>query len=304
MSKHLHVGLSAVLIAGGLLWLSTIIWPIHPTATWRWVPELQASAFLGAVVLFVGVGVLTSVRRGFVFGLVVLLALLVVPRIPAAFFSPDATTHTRVFALNTYFAGADDGQVAQVINELRPDIVFLSETNPEEVATVARGTGMIALTKADPGPEGADGVAALVTPQFGKESGAFGEVVTGVTRFQMPRVYAPLRDNSQFVGIHNVAPVGSDRSAWVDGLSRLTEWSNDKKKLVVAGDFNATRGHRGFREFALTSCTGHFAQTPTWPSSTPVIRLDHILTTGQCLDGGAVKVAGTDHRGVWADVTT
>lgn len=304
MSKHLHVGLSAVLIAGGLLWLSTIIWPIHPTATWRWVPELQASAFLGAVVLFVGVGVLTSVRRGFMFGLVVLLALLVVPRIPAAFFSPDASTHTRVFALNTFFGKANDQNTAEAINRLRPDIVFLSETNPDEVDNVARATGMIPLTTADPGAGGADGVAALITPQFGEDTGAFADMVTGVTRFQMPRVYAPLRNNSQFVGIHNVAPIATDRGAWIDDLSKLTEWSNKEKKLVVAGDFNATRGHPRFRDFALTSCTGHFAHTPTWPSDTPAIRLDHILTTGECLDGGTVKIEGTDHRAVWADVTT
>ncbi|MGP5660208.1 endonuclease/exonuclease/phosphatase family protein [Corynebacterium falsenii] len=298
------MGLSATLIVCGLLWLSTIIWPVYPTATWRWVPELQASAFVGGVMLFVGVGVLTSFRRGFVFGLVALIALLVVPRVPSISFFSDAATPTRVFALNTFFGAADDRKVAEVINELRPDVVFLSETNPEEVHNVAQATGMIALTKADPGEGGADGVAALMTPQFGEETGAFAEMVTGVTRFQMPRVYAPLRDNSQFVGIHNVAPIATDRGAWIDDLSKLTEWSNEKRKLVVAGDFNATRGHPRFRDFNLTSCTGHFAHTPTWSSSTPVIRLDHILTTGDCLDGGTVKVKGTDHRAVWADVTT
>ena len=71
----------------------------------------------------------------------------------------------------------------------------------------------------------------------------------------------------------------------------------------MAGDFNATRLHPRFRDINLEDCTGHMAHTPSWPSVLPVLRLDHIMTTGECHSGGQVAVAGTDHRGVWADIS-
>jgi len=173
-----------------------------------------------------------------------------------------------------------------------------------------------------PGPSGAEGVAILVRPE--QDYSSQGDL--GLTQFQMPSVLLGGSGGSgglgkrpagtQIVGAHPLTPMPDTVESWDQGLQNLGGWIDEfvaenpteeaesaSKGLVVAGDFNATRAHPRFRALGIQDCTGHLAHTPTWPAKLPVLRLDHILTTGQCHDGGQFRVAGTDHRGVWADIT-
>jgi len=309
-----------------LLWLSTVAWPPGLTATWPYVGLLQATVFVAAVGAVFGIGLLSSFARAGAFALVALLLVVVVPRVPAPFL-PDANSDSlRVVALNTYFQHAEDAQIVERLEELDPDVVILSETSPEETEAVIEGTELVAagagLAGIRPGPSGAEGVAILVRPE--QDYSSQGDL--GLTQFQMPSVLLGGSGGSgglgkrpagtQIVGAHPLTPMPDTVESWDQGLQNLGGWIDEfvaenpteeaesaSKGLVVAGDFNATRAHPRFRALGIQDCTGHLAHTPTWPAKLPVLRLDHILTTGQCHDGGQFRVAGTDHRGVWADIT-
>ena len=314
------------MLAVSLLWLSTVAWPPGLTATWPYVGMLQATVFMAAVGAVFGIGLLSSFTRAGAFALVAVLLVVAVPRIPAPFL-PDANSDSlRIVALNTYFQHADDTQIVDQLGALDPDVVILSETSPEETAAVIKGTGLVAAGAGGgdqlgirPGPSGAEGVAILVRPE--QEYQPQGDL--GLTQFQMPSVLlggpGGLGGGSagtQIVGAHPLTPMPDTVESWDQGLQNLGGWIDEflaenpaeeaesaSKGLVVAGDFNATRAHPRFRALGIQDCTGHLAHTPTWPAKLPVLRLDHILTTGQCHDGGQFRVAGTDHRGVWADIT-
>ena len=83
---------------------------------------------------------------------------------------------------------------------------------------------------------------------------------------------------------------------------------------LVAGDFNAARDHRPFRELlaaGLVDCAD-VSQNRSWPGFTwpaegralPVMRLDHVLVsrTATVRMTRAIRVPRTDHRGVLAAV--
>lgn len=299
---------SAPMLVISILWLSTVIWPPNVTAHWPFVSALQASAFCAAITAVFAVGLFRSALRAFLFALIAVVLVAAVPRIPALFVSDATVDSVRVLALNTYLGQADDHAIAERVKELKPDVLILSETNPDEVEQVASETTMVPTTTAEPGKGGADAVVILL--RQGSDFGAHQDL--GLTRFQNPMVTRPVLTpggkSLHVVGTHLVAPIGNDRPEWDQELKSIAEWTDGKKAtgasgVIVAGDFNATRSHPRFRDINLKDCTGHMAHTPTWPTVMPVLRLDHIMTTGTCHGAGTVRVAGTDHRGVWADIT-
>ncbi len=79
---------------------------------------------------------------------------------------------------------------------------------------------------------------------------------------------------------------------------------------VVAGDFNATRDHRPFRELPAAgfldcadSSQNRFRPGFTWPSL-PVMRQDHVLVsrTATVPMARTMRVPSTDHHGVLVDI--
>ena len=93
------------------------------------------------------------------FAVIAILAASIVPRIPA-FSLFQSTPMLRVMSLNTYFGGAVDTEIADIVNEVNPDVLILAETNPLEASAVARATDMRVMTDVDPG-DGADGTTML-----------------------------------------------------------------------------------------------------------------------------------------------
>lgn len=313
-----HRGLCVVLVSIGVVWLSSTLWPANPTGAWPFVAELQASAFLGAILIAVGGAVLRSIRRAFLVAVVGVLVVVLVPRIPLPF-PADGEHSTRVMSLNTQFGRANDSQIIEHVKEIEPDVLVLEETNPSEALTVAKGARYTLLNEPRPGRSGAGGVSLLVSSEYLaklSEGGGYRvREVPGLTEFQMPVLQLP--NGGRIVGVHAVAPMGPSRAAWESELERVGAWSEPLRvaaeraeddsstpipHLVIAGDFNSTRAHPRLRSFDMVSCTGYVAHRPTWPSSAPVIRIDHVLSTADCAGGGVAKVDGTDHLAVWADV--
>ena len=76
----------------------------------------------------------------------------------------------------------------------------------------------------------------------------------------------------------------------------------------MAGDFNSSQTHPGFRKVADRMTDAHRAAgqgwVRTWPIGSrvpPFIQLDHVLMRGlEVVDAGTVTIADTDHRAIWA----
>jgi endonuclease/exonuclease/phosphatase (EEP) superfamily protein YafD len=115
-------------------------------------------------------------------------------------------------------------------------------------------------------------------------------------------------------GVHPRPPVGRNVRRWQQELAAIRSALVDTDgQQVVAGDFNASRDHRPFRDLlaaGFLDC-GDVARRRPWPGFTwpagrwipCTMRLDHVLVSR---DGAAVRasrvirVPGTDHRGVLA----
>lgn len=116
------------------------------------------------------------------------------------------------------------------------------------------------------------------------------------------------------LSFHSKAPLGNGSARfWSDDLALVGRLMADHpRSLVVAGDFNATRDHRQFRDL-LTGGFSDAAQDAgaglafTFPAKrfrVPIAGLDHILL-GRGLTGLAVRTArqaGSDHKAVIATV--
>jgi endonuclease/exonuclease/phosphatase family metal-dependent hydrolase len=115
--------------------------------------------------------------------------------------------------------------------------------------------------------------------------------------------------------VHVVAPLKGRQREWHEELRRLgLGLRGVAGPQVVAGDFNASRDHRPFRDLLAVSgfadC-GDIARDPSWPGLTwpsdrrwlpPVMRLDHVLVSPglTARQVRTVAVPGTDHMGVLA----
>ena len=129
--------------------------------------------------------------------------------------------------------------------------------------------------------------------------------------------------------VHPVAPTRGHADIWQRELAliRQTLTTVDEPQ-VVAGDFNASRDHRPFRDllaagFRDCADSGQRRSWPgfTWPTAgrvipvtrfpwptarrmLPVMRLDHVLVsrTATVRMTRAIRVPQTDHHGVLADI--
>jgi endonuclease/exonuclease/phosphatase family metal-dependent hydrolase len=124
-------------------------------------------------------------------------------------------------------------------------------------------------------------------------------------RLQVPKA----RDVVLRVVHVDVPSLGSTR-LWLRMLEELPATEPDVLR-IIAGDFNATLDHspfravldRGYADVADRAGQGLHA---TWPSDRPLgIAIDHVLVDRRIgVDAvDIVRVAGTDHRAVVADLT-
>jgi endonuclease/exonuclease/phosphatase (EEP) superfamily protein YafD len=318
-----------------LVWASTPLWRVTgelPDRLARFVPAAQAGfvvALLGALLCLVVVCWQAWRRRSaWSAALAVLLAVAVVLPVVLATTRAGAPGETddggsagvtgetgetlRVMALNTFFNGADDASIIDETRRLDPDVLVLTETSSAEVSTVARGTGLTATAPVEEGG-GASGTAVLVRQDAPAPSDVTGE--HGLTGHQTPSVRLSAPAPVDVYGVHTRPPAFSDLVAgWREDLGRLAGgFDGQRIPLVLAGDFNASVAHPEFRDVlghaGLTRCEDsggvhRLAGEPTWPDRAPLVRIDHVLVRGAtCTDAGTVRVGGTDHRGVWADIS-
>jgi endonuclease/exonuclease/phosphatase (EEP) superfamily protein YafD len=114
--------------------------------------------------------------------------------------------------------------------------------------------------------------------------------------------------------VHPAAPVNRQEPQWQRDLETIRlALAEHTGPHLVAGDFNASRDHRVFRDIlrsGFVDCAD-VAQQRHWPGFTwpadrrypPLMRLDHVLgSQAGCVvhEARTMRIPGTDHRGVLA----
>ena len=115
-------------------------------------------------------------------------------------------------------------------------------------------------------------------------------------------------------GVHTKAPMRRNVRRWQQELAAIqSTLVNSDGQQVIAGDFNASRDHRPFRDLlaaGFLDCADAARRRPwpgfTWPAGRgipSVMRLDHVLVSRGSATVHAsqvIRVPRTDHRGVLA----
>jgi endonuclease/exonuclease/phosphatase (EEP) superfamily protein YafD len=116
----------------------------------------------------------------------------------------------------------------------------------------------------------------------------------------------------ELVAVHTIQPL-ADLGTLRRQLAELhTLADRHPGPLVLAGDFNATPQHRGFRNLLSGGLTdshidGGRGLARTWPANLPVppfALLDHVLVSPELVtrDVDELRLPGSDHRGVRAEL--
>lgn len=115
--------------------------------------------------------------------------------------------------------------------------------------------------------------------------------------------------------VHSHAPMRGHADIWQRELAAIRQaLAAVDGPQVVAGDFNASRDHRPFRDLLAAGFRDCADSSPhrswpgfTWPTEgrmLPVMRLDHVLVsrTATVRMARAIRVPRTDHHGVLATI--
>lgn len=236
------------------------------------------------------------------------------PELLAAEAVPSAArsaARLRLFDANVYASNRDVGGYAEEIRRRRPDIVVLQEATPAFLAALD-ATGALdelphRLTVARTDP-----FAAAVASRWQLRED---DVLSVGGRPILLRATVDVAGTAiRLFAFHAVAPVGGDREAWIGHLAALgTAVAAERRPVLVAGDFNATWGHRSFRKLLDGGLTDGAAARGksyqmTWPRDRrvvpPLARIDHVLTTKGLVvtDITTGEGRGSDHRPLVATV--
>lgn len=222
-----------------------------------------------------------------------------------------AALHFRVFSANVYAYNATPGPISEEIRAAAPDVVFLQEAGPGFVKAVDDSGAIAALPYRVTVPR-EDPFAGLLASRWPLVDT---EVVNLAGRPIIVRATAMTEQGPvRLYSVHTISPVSGARPKWADELHHVAAAvRTERGPLVVAGDFNATWGNKGFGEVLGAGLTDAAAARGrplqmTWPRNhpwiPPLIRIDHILTSAG-LAVTAIRTGrgqGSDHRPLIADV--
>jgi endonuclease/exonuclease/phosphatase (EEP) superfamily protein YafD len=275
---------------------------------WYTLVALALTPFAAAAGLLLG-GLALALRRWWVGGtalvLAVALAVLVVPRLSA---SDQREVHgktLRVLASNLLYGQADPKAVVDLVREQRIDVLNLVELTPRAVDGLT-AAGLFQL---------------LPYRVLHPAAGAFGSGIvsrfpltevnlTGDSAAKQPGAQADLGDGvvAEIVAVHPISP-DVDTPQWEREIKDLSRAAGEHGLRILAGDFNATLDHAAFRTVLSRGYNDAAEErgsglTPTWPSSSPVVTIDHVVVDNRAAvqDYRVFDVAGSDHRAVFAEV--
>ncbi|MFF1608157.1 endonuclease/exonuclease/phosphatase family protein [Amycolatopsis sp. NPDC058278] len=275
---------------------------------WYTLVALSLTPYAAAAGLLVG-GLSLALRRWWTGGVALVLALaLAVLVLPRASASEQRDVHgktLRVLASNLLYGRADPKAVVDLVREQRIDVLNLVEMTPAAVSrlTAAGLFDLLPHRVLHPAP-GAFG-SGIVSRFPLKEVN-----LTGDSAAKQPGAEADLGDGvvAEIVAVHPISP-DVDSRGWEREIKDLSQPAGEHGLRILAGDFNATLDHaayrtvlaRGYRDAAEERGEG---LTPTWPSSLPVVTIDHVAVDNRAavLDYRVFDVTDSDHRAVFAEV--
>jgi endonuclease/exonuclease/phosphatase (EEP) superfamily protein YafD len=295
-----------------------------PLVAVRWV---DSGAFLVAVlqsvvplsgllvaVLFLGAAVTRRWRITVAAG--VLLTICLTLAVPTVFGHTVAPGRQElvVMSANLEFGGADARSLVTAVRAHRADVLVLAEVTPDAVARL-RAAGLDTLLAGSVGQAqtGAGGtIVRSRLPMTLVDPGT--DARRPAQTFDQPVVSIRAASGDVVLrAVHTLPPqVAHPAAGWRSTLADLQTWrerQSTSRPLVMAGDFNSSYGHPGFRHLAETMTDSHYAAgegwVRTWPQGRrflrPFIQLDHVLTRGMdVVDAGQVRLPKTDHAAVWA----
>nr|WP_323448824.1 endonuclease/exonuclease/phosphatase family protein [Streptomyces sp. YSPA8] len=297
--------------AGLLLVVPTVVVACRAADTDGVTPVPQLLAFLPWLLVPAGVALVLALlarwRVGLVWSVVVLAvtAWFVRPYDTGLADEPSGRTLARIDVLtsNVEYGQGTDALVATVERE-RPDLVFVQECD----VPCARALGG-RLSRAEyPHREvvegyGADGSAILSRYPLRKAPGIEGSLA-------MPAAVAEIAGREVRVQlVHPLPPIPGMVGDWRRELDRIRDRVAGMKDTpaIVAGDFNATPDHAGFRrildagDLRSSATLAGASRTPSWPSMVgrPLgAQIDHVLVSPDFSVRSArfLELADTDHR--------
>jgi endonuclease/exonuclease/phosphatase (EEP) superfamily protein YafD len=242
----------------------------------------------------------------------VLTAALLLTQVPLYLGTASAaagSTPLRVMTLNMHYGGADADEIMATVRAHRVDVLATEEMTPAAVdALHAAGIDEV-LPHQDLKPGGS-----------ASGNGLWSRYPLTHVHTPFPFGHPPTSTMLDYHGrpvfvsaVHPVSPYPSNAPEWSAEMGRIARWLGDVHGLgVVAGDFNATRDHRQFRDILDAGWEDAATQAgvgwqPTYPAKNRrgiplLVAIDHVLVRGGIVATHVDRVAisGSDHAGLVA----
>ncbi len=307
MRRRLDAALAGALVVlvvvGALRWLDVAAYPVVVLQT--------AGPFVLVGLVLVTIVIALLRRWRLLVAAVVALGVALGIAVPQLFSDakPKATKALTVMAANLREGRADPTQLMAAVRARGVDVIVLVEATPEAVEGLEqKGLGEYFPSSSGQASDGSSGM--LVYSRYPLEQVGEGAVAEGA--MVQPDVVVDVEGQAvSLKGVHVPPPVsGAAVDTWRAALRDLEDWIREQDgPAVLAGDFNASSGHPGFR--AITSLAEEAHDTAgrgwlnTWPvvgsRLPPYVQLDHVLGRGlTVVEVGDVAIHGTDHVVVWA----
>jgi endonuclease/exonuclease/phosphatase (EEP) superfamily protein YafD len=240
--------------------------------------------------------------------LTIVLALSQVPLYLGTASAAPGSTPLTVMTLNMHYGEADAATIVEVVRTRGVDVLATMEMTPEAVEALQRA-GIDDLLpfqdlKARGGSSG-NGVWSRLPLTHVDTPGDFAhQPVSTTLDFHGRPIF--------FSAVHPLSPYPANASRWSEEMGRIADWLHGVRGLaVVAGDFNATRDHKQFRDildagFADAATQAGAGWQPTYPANRRriplLIAIDHVLVQGGIVATNVdrLDIPGTDHAGLVA----
>jgi endonuclease/exonuclease/phosphatase (EEP) superfamily protein YafD len=303
-----------------LLWASVVV--AVPLLGVRWVDSsvgmvavLQSMVPMTGVAVAVLVAIAAATRRWRVTAaagaLLAVCATLAVPSVLRHTVAPGRDDLV-VMSANLEFGAADAQSLVIAAREHQVDVLVMLEITPAAVERL-RIAGLDSLMPGSVGRPSEDAGGAIVRSRLPLTLVEPGLGPVSPYAFDEPGVVVHRPTGDVVVrAVHSLPPGLSGASEWRSGLADLQAWRERQaadQPLVMAGDFNSSQDHPGFRRVAETMTDAHRTAgqgwVRTWPQGRrlirPFVQLDHVLVRGVgVVDAGVVHLPDTDHAAVWA----
>src|SRR4051794_8704132 len=222
------------------------------------------------------------------------------------------TVDLTLLSANVLKGQADTGELATLIERVRPDVVVLPEAGHDfrdKLMPLVEAMGYRSCVSAPVGTYEVHAVTVLVHEGLGDVQVRPARAM----RLAHVEVTGGRLGARTFYGIHATAPMQRRMiPVWHKDLRVLARWTAAEPTPIVAGDFNATFDHSAFREAvgrtrsaADGTGRGLVGTYPTWLPRWFGIQIDHVLVPADAITRrlDVHDLAGTDHRAVSTEVT-